>query len=60
MGECPVWWNRLTVSSFAQSHIVMAALVAAIHVFGNRYAAKTWIPATDPRITSGDGHVSGG
>ena len=32
--------------------LVMAALVAAIHVLGKRNGAKTWIPGTSPGMTA--------
>jgi len=31
--------------------LVMAALVAAIHVFRSRSGAKTWIPGSRPGMT---------
>ena len=40
--------------------LVMAALVAAIHVLGNRSAIKTWIPGTSPGMTVEGGMTAEG
>src|SRR5689334_19048087 len=49
--ECPVRWNRSKVSGIAQSHIVMPALVAGIHVLNCESNQSRGWPEQSPAMT---------